>query len=139
PQSGARRITRSIAKPVSCSSVAVSGRPTAEHLQNHPHNLESAMRLITCKALFITVTVTAGALVLAQSGEPVRQGEPNVPKFEPAFPGQTRAPASQSGVTLSVETFAGPLEHPWGIDRLPGGGFLVTELPGRMRMISENG
>ena len=97
------------------------------------------MRLHSCKALFVTVTLAAGATAFAQAGQPVQQGERNVPEFEPAFPEQTRAPASESGVTLSAETFAEPLEHPWGIDRLPGGGYLVTELPGRMRVISGSG
>ncbi|HEX6259084.1 MAG TPA: PQQ-dependent sugar dehydrogenase, partial [Woeseiaceae bacterium] len=69
----------------------------------------------------------------------MEQGDPNVPEFEPAFPEQNRAPASDSGVTLAAETFAKPLEHPWGIDALPNGGYIVTELPGRMRLISENG
>src|SRR5690606_15462554 len=100
---------------------------------------EIAMRLLTCQAFFLTVTLAAGAGALAQSAKPVQQGERNVPEFEPAFPEQTRAPASDSGVTLSAETFAEPLEHPWGIDRLPDGGYLVTELPGRMRVISANG
>lgn len=62
-----------------------------------------------------------------------------MPEFTPAFPEQTRAPASNSGITLNVETFADPLVHPWGIDMLPDGRYLVTERPGRMRVISEDG
>ena len=96
------------------------------------------MRLHAWKLLFVTVGLAAGAAALAQ-GEPVEQGEPNVPGFDPAFPEQYRAPASDSGVTLAVETFARPLEHPWGIDALPDGGYIVTELPGRMRTISASG
>jgi glucose/arabinose dehydrogenase len=83
--------------------------------------------------------MVAGAPALGQSAQPVEQGDPNVPEFEPAFPEQNRAPVADSGVTLAVETFAEPLEHPWGIDVLPNGGYVVTELPGRMRLISENG
>ena len=97
------------------------------------------MRLHAWKVLIVTVGLAAGATVLAQSGEPVEQGKPNVPGFEPAFPEQYRAPAADSGVTLAVETFARPLEHPWGIDALPDGGYIVTELPGRMRTVSESG
>lgn len=92
------------------------------------------------KALVLSMTALLGApSAVAQSGQPVEQGEPNVPEFEPAFPEQTRAPASDSGVTLAVETFAEPLEHPWGIDVLPDGGYLVTERPGRLRVISADG
>jgi len=38
-----------------------------------------------------------------------------------------------------VETVAGGLEHPWSLAFLPDGGMLVTERPGRLRMISEDG
>jgi glucose/arabinose dehydrogenase len=64
---------------------------------------------------------------------------PNVPEFRPAFPEQTRAPAMTSDFGIAVETFGGPLENPWAIDRLPGGGYLVTEKPGRLRIVSDDG
>ncbi len=66
-----------------------------------------------------------------------------MPAFQPAFPQQTRAPAVDSGVELQVETVADGLVHPWGIAPLPGGaaggGYLVTERPGRMRHVSAEG
>ncbi len=40
---------------------------------------------------------------------------------------------------MTVETVASGLEHPWGIAFLPGGGTLVTERPGRMRIVSAEG
>ena len=84
-------------------------------------------------AVAITLAATAAA------AQPVDQGPPNVPQFTPAFPEQTRAPASDSGVELAVETLAAPLERPWGIAVLPDGGYLVTERPGRLRHIAEDG
>ncbi len=75
----------------------------------------------------------------AVAAQPVEQGPKNVPQFEPAFPQQTRAPASDSGVELAVETLASPLERPWGVDVLPDGGYLVTERPGRLRHVSREG
>lgn len=94
-----------------------------------------------CRVLLLSMVVLLGTTpaIAQQSGSPVEQGEPNVPEFEPAFPEQTRAPASNSGVSFAVETLAEPLEHPWGIDILPDGSYIVTERPGRMRVISKNG
>lgn len=40
-------------------------------------------------------------------------------------------------VTLKVTTIAGDLEHPWSVEVLPDGAFLVTERPGRMRIIRD--
>ena len=34
---------------------------------------------------------------------------------------------------------AAPLEHPWGLDWLPGGRMLVTERPGALRLVSDQG
>jgi glucose/arabinose dehydrogenase len=36
---------------------------------------------------------------------------------------------------LAVETFARGLDHPWGLTFLPDGRMLVTERPGRMRLV----
>src|SRR3954447_24920398 len=46
--------------------------------------------------------------------------------------------ASEAG-SLSVETVARGLEHPWGLAFLPDGRMLVTERPGRLRMVSPKG
>jgi aldose sugar dehydrogenase len=40
---------------------------------------------------------------------------------------------------LAVETFARGLNHPWGLAFLPGGRLLVTERPGRMRIVDGEG
>src|SRR3954463_2409457 len=40
---------------------------------------------------------------------------------------------------LVVETVARGLEHPWGLAFLPDGRMLVTERPGRLRMVSAKG
>ncbi|RWQ26113.1 PQQ-dependent sugar dehydrogenase [Mesorhizobium sp.] len=40
---------------------------------------------------------------------------------------------------VAVETFAEALEHPWGATYLPDGALLVTERPGRLRLVSTDG
>jgi glucose/arabinose dehydrogenase len=41
--------------------------------------------------------------------------------------------------SVQPETVASGLEHPWAVAFLPEGGYLVTERPGRMRVISAQG
>ena len=68
-------------------------------------------------------------------------GPPNGAAYDqaPAFDGQTRAPALPEGPALRQEVLAEGLEHPWGLAALPDGAWLVTERPGRMRVIAADG
>lgn len=50
---------------------------------------------------------------------------------------QQRLPSSAG--ELVVETVAGGLEHPWGLAFLPDGRMLVSERPGRLRLVSATG
>jgi len=40
-------------------------------------------------------------------------------------------------LTVRVDKLADGLEHPWAVEVLPDGAYLVTERPGRMRIIRE--
>jgi len=51
----------------------------------------------------------------------------------------TRAPAVKSKQGFKVETFAHGLVHPWGLGFLPDGRLIVTERPGRLRVIATTG
>lgn len=76
-------------------------------------------------------------LAFAQRG--VDTLPPNGAKQTPAFAGQTRAPEQKLGVAFSVTTVAKGLESPWGMTFLPGGRILVTERPGRLRVVAPDG
>jgi glucose/arabinose dehydrogenase len=78
------------------------------------------------------------ANVAANCG-PTETRPPNAPDQRPAFPGQTRACAVNSNVPIEVTVLATGLEHPWAVEPLPTGELLVTERPGRMRIISGQG
>lgn len=69
---------------------------------------------------------------------PVPQGVAHT-DFQPAFPGQTRAQERHSGVVLVVEEVARGLEHPWSLAWMPDGRLLVTERPGRLRVVTPEG
>ena len=75
----------------------------------------------------------------APPGAPVEMGEKSVPEFQPAFPGQTRAPAVKTRTALKVTQVASGLESPWALAFLPDGRMLVTEKPGRLRIVTTTG
>ncbi len=52
--------------------------------------------------------------------------------------GQTNAPAAPA-TPLVVEEVAKGLQNPWGMQFLPDGRILVTERPGRMRIVAKDG
>jgi aldose sugar dehydrogenase len=51
----------------------------------------------------------------------------------------TKAPQQESQRPAMAETFARGLAHPWGLAFLPDGRLLVTERPGRLRILSQQG
>lgn len=49
------------------------------------------------------------------------------------------APANSMAQSIRAEVVAGKLEHPWGLAFIENGRALVTEKPGRMRMVGPDG
>jgi aldose sugar dehydrogenase len=64
---------------------------------------------------------------------------PNGEGQKPAFAGQTRAPEQNLNVAFDVVTVSEGLANPWGLAFLPDGKMLVTERPGRLRVVSADG
>jgi glucose/arabinose dehydrogenase len=64
---------------------------------------------------------------------------PNGAGQTPAFAGQTRAPEQKLNVPFTVVTVTEGLVNPWGLAFLPDGRMLVTERPGRLRVVSADG
>lgn len=76
----------------------------------------------------------------APAGAPVETGPKSVPEFQPAFPGQTRAPAVKTRTPLQTTEIAGGFNKPWAIAFLPDGRMLVTEKPtGNLLIVTSQG
>jgi glucose/arabinose dehydrogenase len=91
------------------------------------------MRHVALAPAALAVAALWPAAALAQ----VEQGPPNAP-YEPAFANQTRAPELPA-TAVTAQPFSEPLDKAWGIAALPDGTFLVTEKPGRMRLMAADG
>jgi glucose/arabinose dehydrogenase len=57
----------------------------------------------------------------------------------PAFAGQTRAPLAPRSLQYEVNEFVTGLTRPWAMAHLPNGNMIVTEVPGRLRILSPDG
>lgn len=76
---------------------------------------------------------------VGSTGAPVETRRPNGASQRPAFAGQTRAPGVRTEAALRHEIVASGLVHPWALVQMPDGRWLVTERPGRLRIISADG
>lgn len=83
------------------------------------------------------LTATTAILIAGSAfADPWPQAAANT-DYQPATPGQTRAEAMDSGVTLKAEPLIEGLEHPWAVALLPDGGALITERPGRLKLFKD--
>lgn len=103
------------------------------------------MRLIVSAASASLLVLAAACGANGEARQDVPAGAPletrpaNGAGQEPAFAGQTRAPAVRTDQALTHTVVASGLEHPWGLALLPDGNWLVTEKPGRMRIVTAQG
>src|SRR5688572_20341092 len=85
-------------------------------------------------AMFLSVIATERSD--AQVADPRPANDPNQ---KPAFAGQTDAPEKKANVAFDVVQVAEGLENPWSLAFLPDGKMLVTERPGRLRVLTADG
>jgi glucose/arabinose dehydrogenase len=95
------------------------------------------MRSWLLSRLPVIVLLTVG--VAGQQAAPVDPRPANDPSQKPAVAGQTDAPEKKSNVAFDVVQVAEGLQNPWSLAFLPGGKMLVTERPGRLRVVSADG
>ncbi len=90
---------------------------------------------------FVAAIVVGAAATLAgaASAQYVDARPANAPTQKPGFEGQYRAPERRANVAFDVVTVASGLETPWGLAFLPGGKMLVSERPGRLRVVGPDG
>jgi aldose sugar dehydrogenase len=104
------------------------------------------MKKAIVRAAAVAVVVGSVHLAAQRGGAPGGGPEnglnlrpPNAPGQTPAFAGQTRAPEQKLNVAFDVVTVTDGLVNPWGLTFLPDGKMLVTERPGRLRVLSADG
>ena len=87
--------------------------------------------------------VAAAAMLAATHAaaqcKPLESRKANAAEQKAAFEGQTRVCESPSNVAFEVVVLAKGLQNPWAVEPLPDGAVLVTEKPGRMRVVSATG
>ncbi|HEX4181978.1 MAG TPA: PQQ-dependent sugar dehydrogenase [Caulobacteraceae bacterium] len=93
--------------------------------------------MVRCLPALAAVSLTV-ALSAASRAQDYKDGPPAEGQH-PAFPGQTRAPAPTDPIPYHLVTVATGLNHPWSIAWLPDERMLVTERPGRVRIIAKDG
>ena len=89
------------------------------------------------KKVLLAAALASVSLELNAQGVDPRP--PNGTTQTPAFAGQTDAPERKLGVAFNVVTVAEGLDTPWSVAFLPNGKMLVTERPGRLRVVTADG
>ena len=83
---------------------------------------------MTRQATTLAFLLIAAPLVMQCKAQPQRTG-----------PAQASSQPRAMDGNITVETVASGLEHPWALAFLPDGRILVTERPGRLRIVDANG
>ena len=98
-----------------------------------------AALLAACSGSTIQTSSSGEVSSAPQACTALETRTPNADEQSPAFAGQTRACGLRTDPALEVTVVARGLEKPWAVEPLPNGDLLVTEKPGRMRIVTANG
>lgn len=98
-------------------------------------------------ALKLTPNIVPGCRVagrrvpteLPAVGTPLETRDPVNPAAKPNFPGQTRAPYVKSQTEIVDTVVAKGLERAWKIQFMADGRMMITERPGRIRIVTQAG
>src|SRR5690606_11096031 len=98
-------------------------------------------------ALKLTPNIVPGCRVagrrvpaeLPPVGTPLETRDPVNPAAKPNFPGQTRAPYVKSRTAVTETVVAKGLERAWKIQFMADGRMMITERPGRIRIVTQAG
>jgi len=92
------------------------------------------------KSKFTSSLIAVGVLALSAvapiDAQQVFDGDHAVP---PLYDGQTRAPLAAKSAPFVVTEFVNGLNRPWAMAHMPNGKMIVTEVPGRIRIVSATG
>jgi len=99
----------------------------------------SSVQRVSFIVLLATAVACQRGAAQAGSAQGVDQRPPNGVGQVPAFAGQTDAREQKLGVAFEAVTVAEGLETPWSVAFLPNGKMLVTERPGRLRVVTPDG
>jgi len=89
--------------------------------------------------LLLTTAALTALLAHPAAQTPADPRPANNPEQKPASAGQTDAPEQKLGVAFEIVTVAEGLQNPWSVAFLPGGKMLITERPGRLRVLGTDG
>ena len=82
--------------------------------------------------------MAAGLVAVAQP--PAETRDPNKAGYQPAFAGQTRAPALTTDTKFDVVEVAKGIVSPFSVEFLPGGKYIISErLAGQFRIVDKDG
>ncbi len=94
------------------------------------------MRICKVARRYLSACLLASVIAAPAFTQQVFEGEHAVPS---TFAGQTRAPLADKSAAFIVTEFVTGLNRPWAMAHMPNGNMLVTEVPGRLRIITPEG